>query len=143
MEAIELVQHAHIEWRARRTFFLVAAHVEVRVASTPVGKTVNEPRIAVEGENDWLVRSEQRVEIVIRKAMRMLALRLQFHEIHDVDNTHLQVGRVSAKEVDSCQSLQCWDIAAASHHDIGLLATIIAGPFPDPKPGSAVLDRLV
>src|SRR5262249_33965249 len=107
------------------------------------GKTVNEPRIAVEGENDWLVRSEQRVEIVIRKAMRMLALRLQFHEIHDVDNTHLQVGRVSAKEGDSCQSLQCWDIAAASHHDIGLLATIIAGPFPDPKPGSAVLDRLV
>src|SRR4029450_85094 len=104
---------------------------------------MNEPRVAVEGEDDRPVRSEQRVEIVVRKTMRMLARRLQLHEIHDVDNTHLQVGRVSAEEVDRSQSLERWNVSAANHHNIGLLATVIAGPVPDSQPGSAVLDRLI
>src|SRR4029077_13280179 len=104
---------------------------------------MNEPRVAVEGEDDGLVRSEQRVEIVIREAMRMLALRLELHEIYDVDDTHLQVGRVMPEEIDGSQSLQCRHVSAASHHDVGLLATVVASPFPDSQPGSAVLDRLV
>src|SRR6516225_1588428 len=107
VETIELVQYAHVERCARCTLFFVAPHVKVPVARSPVGKPVNEPWVAVEGENDWLVSSEQRVEIVIREAMRMLTRRLQFHEIHDVDNTHLQVGCVMAEEVDGSQSLQC------------------------------------
>jgi len=105
VEAIEFIQHAHVEWRARGTLFFVAAHVEVAVARSPVGKPVNEPRVAVEGEDDWFVSSEQRVEIVIREAMRMLARRLQLHEIHNIDNAHLQVGRVMPEEVDGSQSL--------------------------------------
>src|ERR1700757_2657681 len=104
---------------------------------------MNEPRVAVEGEDDRLVRREQSVKIVIREAMRMLALRLQLHKIHDVDNTHLQVSRVTTEQVDGSQSLQCRHVSAASHDNVRLLATVAAGPLPDSKPGSAVLDRLV
>src|SRR4026209_2771374 len=75
--------------------------------------------------------------------MRMLSLGLQLHEIHDVDDTHLQVGRVTAEEVDGSQSLQCRHISPASHYNIRLLAPVVAGPLPDSKPRSAVLDRLI
>jgi len=37
VEAVEIVQHAHVERRARGTLFFVAAHVKVRVARSPVG----------------------------------------------------------------------------------------------------------
>src|SRR4030095_6913444 len=97
----------------------------------------------MEGEDDWLICGEQRVEIVVREAMRMLARRLQLHEIHYVDNTYLQFGRVASEKVDGSQRLQCRHVAAANHYNVGLLATIVAGPLPDSKPGSAVLDRLV
>src|SRR6201993_4523873 len=96
----------------------------------------------MEGEDDWLIRSEQRVEIVIREAMRMLGRRLQLHEIKDVDNPHLQFGRITPEKVDGGQSLQCRHVSAANHNNVGLLATVVAGPLPDSKPGSAVLDRL-
>src|SRR5262245_4529797 len=51
VEAIELIHHAHVERRAGRTLFFVAAHVKVPMARPPVGKPMNEPRVAVEGEN--------------------------------------------------------------------------------------------
>src|SRR5262249_13232054 len=126
-----------------RTLFFVAAHVKVPMARPPVGKPMNEPWVAVEGENNWLVRGKQSVEIVIREAMWMLSLGLQLHEIHDVDNTHLQFGGVLSEEVHGSQSLQCRHVSAASHHDVGFLATVAAGPFPDSKPGGAVPYRLV
>src|SRR4029450_8509798 len=75
--------------------------------------------------------------------MGMLALRLQLHEIHDVDNTYLQVRRVAAEKVDGSQGLQCRHVSAAHHDKLGLLPTVLAAPLPDSKPGSAVLDRLI
>src|SRR5512132_4586690 len=66
VEPIEFVQHTHVERRARRTLFFIAAYVKIPVARSPVRKPVNQPGVAVEGEDDWLVCSEQRVEIVIR-----------------------------------------------------------------------------
>src|SRR5215467_4363008 len=41
VEAIEIVQHAHIERRRGGALFLVAAHVDVVVARSPVGQPVN------------------------------------------------------------------------------------------------------
>ena len=37
VEAIEIVQHAHVERRARGTLFFVAAHVKISMAGSPVG----------------------------------------------------------------------------------------------------------
>src|SRR6516165_2196753 len=97
----------------------------------------------MKGEDDRLVRGEQRVEIVVREPMRMLTRWLQLHKIHDVYDTHLQIRRMSAEEFHGSESLQRRDVAATNHHDIRFLATIIAGPLPDSQSGGAVLDRLV
>src|SRR5215211_9286466 len=50
VEAIEVVEHDHVEGRRRRALFLVAAHVEVAVVRPSVGEAVDEPGIAVVGE---------------------------------------------------------------------------------------------
>ena len=92
VEAIEIVQHAHVERRRGGALFLVAAHMDVVVARAPVGQPVNEPRVAMEGEDDRLVGREQRVEIVIRETVRVLARGLQLHQIDDIDDADLQIG---------------------------------------------------
>ena len=68
---------------------------------------------------------------------------LQLHQIDDIDDPDLQLGRVLAKDVDGGQRLQRRHVAAARHHHVGLAATVVAGPLPDAEPGGAMLDRLV
>lgn len=58
MEAVHFIQDHHVERRRRRSFFLVAADVQIAVIGTAVGEPVDEPRIAVEGENDRLALGE-------------------------------------------------------------------------------------
>ena len=55
METVEVVDHAHVERRRRRSLFLVAAHMNVVVAGPPIGQAMDEPRIAVKSEDDRLV----------------------------------------------------------------------------------------
>src|SRR3984885_12711539 len=71
VEAIEVVPDAHVERGAGGAFLLVAAHVKICVARSPVSQPVNEPRVAVKGENNGLVRSEESVEVVVRKTVWM------------------------------------------------------------------------
>ena len=52
VEAVEVVQHHHVERRRRRALLLVAAHVEVVVVRAAVGEPVDQPGIAVVGEDD-------------------------------------------------------------------------------------------
>src|SRR3954454_15709778 len=59
VEAVEVVEHDHVERRRRRAFLLVAAHVEVRVVLAAVGEAVDQPRVAVVGEDDGAVGREQ------------------------------------------------------------------------------------
>src|SRR5262249_6968916 len=125
VEAIEIVQHAHVERRRGRALFLVAAHVDVVVARSAVGQPVNKRRVTVEGEDDRLVGGEQRVKIMIREAVRVLARRLQLHQIDDIDDADLQIRRVPSKEVDGGQGLQGRDVTAAGHYDIGLAAPVV------------------
>ena len=65
VEPVEVVEHDHVERRRGRALLLVAAHVDVAVVGPPVGEAVDEPRIAVVGEDDRLVRGEERVELRI------------------------------------------------------------------------------
>ena len=66
VEAVEVVEHDHVERRRRRALFLVAAHVQVRVVGAAVGEPVDQPRIAVVGEDDRPVAREERVELARR-----------------------------------------------------------------------------
>src|SRR5262249_10682503 len=56
VEAVEVVEHDHVERRRGRALLLVAAHVQVPVVRAPVGEPVDQPRIAVVGEHDRPVR---------------------------------------------------------------------------------------
>ena len=47
------------------TLLLVTAHMQIFVIGSAIGETVNQPRITVEVENDWLISGEQRIKIAI------------------------------------------------------------------------------
>jgi len=47
------------------------------------------------------------------------------------------------QNLDRSQRLQRRHVAAAGHDHIGVASLVVAGPFPDPQPGSAVLDRRI
>ena len=74
VEAVQVVEHHHVERRGGRALFLVAAHVQVVVVGPPVGQAVDQPRVAVVGEDDRLVRGEERVELLVGQAVRVLGL---------------------------------------------------------------------
>src|SRR4029077_3446152 len=59
VEAIHVVQYRHIEGGRYRAFLLVAAHMQVHVVPAAVGEAMDEPGIAVEGEDDGLVLREE------------------------------------------------------------------------------------
>jgi hypothetical protein len=52
---------------------------------------VDERWISVEVEDDGLVLCEERVEVTIREAVRMLCIRLETVQIHDVHESDLQI----------------------------------------------------
>src|ERR1700720_669407 len=62
VETVELVQHAHVERRRGRALLLVAAHVDIAVPVPTIGQAMDEPGIAVKGEDDRLVGGEEGIE---------------------------------------------------------------------------------
>ena len=63
VEAVQIVQHRHVERRGDGALFLVAANVDVVVVGAAVGEPVDQPRVSMEGEDDRLVLGEELVEI--------------------------------------------------------------------------------
>jgi hypothetical protein len=57
-EAVEVIAHHHIEWRTGTAFFLVAAHMQIVMVGAAVSQAMNQPRVAVVGEDDRLISSE-------------------------------------------------------------------------------------
>ncbi len=90
VEAVEVVEHDHVERRRRRALLLVAADVDVRVVRAPVGEPVDQPRVPVVGEDDRPVGGEEGVELAVGEPVRVLALRLEPHQVDDVHDPHLQ-----------------------------------------------------
>src|SRR5580700_9581357 len=65
METVQIVHHGYVEGRGGGAFFLVAAHVQVRVIGASISQTMDQPRVAVEGEHDWFVSGKNGVEVAI------------------------------------------------------------------------------
>lgn len=82
LEPVQLVEHRHVEWGCSRAFLLITSHVEVVMIVTAVRQAVNQPRIAMIGENDALVLGKKSVEGVVVQAVRMFACGLACPEIH-------------------------------------------------------------
>ena len=67
VEAVQVVEHDHVEGRRGGALLLVAAHVDVVVVGAPVGEAVDQPGIAVVGEDHRPVGGEQRVELGVAR----------------------------------------------------------------------------
>jgi hypothetical protein len=83
----------------------------------------------MEGEDNRLVRGEQRVEPGILQAVRVLGFGLQFHQIDDVDNPDLQVRQVLPGDGYRGQHLQRWYVTGACHYNIWFPIALAAGPL--------------
>jgi hypothetical protein len=99
MKAIQGVAYRHVEGRGRRAFLHIAADVQVMMVGAPVSQTVDQPWIAMVREDDGLLGSEERIEIAAGEPVRMLLLRLQGHQIDDVDHAYLQPGHMLPKQL--------------------------------------------
>jgi hypothetical protein len=67
VEAVQVIEHRHVERRSRGAFLFVAAQVQVLVVGAAVGQPVNQPGIAVVGEDNRFVGGEQGVEFPVRE----------------------------------------------------------------------------
>src|SRR4051812_44093646 len=105
--------------------------MEVVLPLSLVRKTVDEPWVRVEVEDDGLVFGEDGAVFAIRQTVRMLLFWNQLKEIHDVDETNLQLRKMFAEESCRGQGLVRGDIPTGCHDDIGFLALVVAGPLPD------------
>ena len=110
---------------------------------TAIGQLMNQRGVAVEREDDGLILGEQRVIIRIAQAVGMLAGGLELHQIHHIDDPHLDLRHILPEDRHRRQRFQCGGIAAAGHHHIRLLPCVIAGPLPDADALGAVLNGLL
>ena len=109
----------------------------------PVGQTVDQPRVAVKGEDYRLISGEKRIKVLIGQPMRMFALRLKRHQINDVNNADLQLGKVPAENIHGRKRLQCRHLSGASHYNVRFGPLIGARPFPDADSSRRVLDGCI
>jgi hypothetical protein len=63
--------------------------------------------------------------------VRLLALRLQLHQIVDIDHPDLQIGQMLAKDGNGRQDLQRRRVSSTGQYHDRLGALIVAGPLPD------------
>ncbi len=128
--------------------------MDVGVVGPPVGQPVDQPRVAMVSEDHRSVGGEQRVETGVGDPVWVLAVRLEAHQIDDVDDAHLQVREVAPQDVDRGQGLQGRDVAGAGHDHVGHAvgccvlgaaggSVVVAGPVPDTDAPGAVGDRRV
>src|SRR5690606_9184601 len=89
--AVEVVEHDHVEGRGGGALLLVAAHVQIVVIGAPVGEAVDQPGVAVEGEDHRAVGGEQGVELAVGQPVRVLAVGGQAHHVDPVDHATPQL----------------------------------------------------
>src|SRR5262245_54837213 len=112
MEAREFVQQSELEGRVDVAPLAIAMHMQVLVALESIRQSMNEPRIAMEAEDDRLVGREQAVELSFTGSIGMDLRRQELEEIDDIDETYLQVRQTRAQDRRCSESLLGCDVAA-------------------------------
>jgi len=92
MKAVQVILNPHVESSRDGTFFLVAADVEIAIGPAVVRRCTNE-------EYPWKPKmmclsfvNRNRSRFI--QSMRMLAARLQPHQIDDIDHPDFQLGKM-------------------------------------------------
>jgi hypothetical protein len=99
----------------------------------------------VVGEDDGLSVREERVELGVRHAVRVLVVGLQAHEVDDVDHADRELGQVLAQDRRRRDGLERRDVARAGQDDVRLLALVRARPaqIPIPRVQCAIASSIV
>ena len=118
MKPVEIIHYHHVERSCGRPFLLVPPDMQVFMISSPICETMNQPWISVIGKDDGLVFCEKYIEILITQSMRVLALRLQGHQIDNIDNAYFKARELLSKQLDSGKGLERRDIARAGRRYI-------------------------
>src|SRR5262245_3211129 len=70
VKAINVIAHRHVKGRRGRTFFFIAADMKIGVIATSLGEPVDEPWIAVIGNDNRLLLRKQGVKVIVGEAVR-------------------------------------------------------------------------
>src|SRR6185312_16432477 len=97
---------------------------DVVVVRAPIGEPVDEGGVTVVGEDHLLVGGEERVELRVGEAVRVLPLVLQAHQVHHVHHAYAQVGQVLAQERGGGHGLERGNVAGAAEHHVALGAVV-------------------
>src|ERR1700730_698019 len=139
LEAIHAIEDGHVEGSRGGSLLDVTADVDVVVITPAIGEAMDQRGIAVEGEQDGLVGSEQGVEVFIGQAVRMFGDGLQGHQVHDVDDADAKVGDIFAEQGHGSENFESGNIAGAGHDNVGR-AFVVAGPLPGAESRGAMAD---
>ena len=74
MEPVKLVEHNHVEWCRGCPLFLEPVNVQIVMVGSTIGQLVNQQGLPVIGKDDGFVPGEQRIEVLVAEAVRMLVL---------------------------------------------------------------------
>jgi len=105
-----------------------------------VQERVDDVRVSVEGEDDVRLGGEQLREAIGRHPVRVLVRARDGEEIDDVDDPHVQLGRVLAQEGGRRHRLQRRHVAGAGENHVGIVRTS-GRPFPHRRAAGAVVAR--
>lgn len=112
VETVNMVLNTHIEARGDRTLFHITEHLDVAVV-TSISELVNELGISVIHEDNGLVLREDRVKCVVAQTVRVILMRIELHQVNNVDETDLQIGHIIAQDGRRCKRFHRRRIAAA------------------------------
>src|SRR5262249_36725029 len=139
-EAINLVVDGQFHRRVDVAFLLVPAYMQALILSA-ISQAMDQPRVAVEVEDDRFVAGEERIKVRLRQTVRMFGAGLQFEQIDDVNETDLDVREFLAEQDGGGQRLLRGYIASGSHDEVRLATLVVARPIPDTDALRAVGDR--
>ena len=85
VEAVEMVEHGHVESRGDGAFLAVAVHVQLLVVGAVVGEAVHQPGVAMKGKHYRFVAGEEGVVVGVAQAVGVLGAAL---ELEQIDHVH-------------------------------------------------------
>ena len=139
-EAVNLVLDRQLQGCIDIALFFITADVHVVVIRSTVSKAMDQPRISMKVKDDWFVDGEERIEILIRQAVRMFRARLQLEKINYIDVTDLEIREFFSQQRNGRQCFLRWYITSRSHHHIWFAALIVTCLTPGANPLGAVCD---
>jgi len=138
--SVGLVADSKLERGVNVALLLVTTNAHALLSLALVGKTVDQPRVGVEVENNRLVIGKDGIVLGVGQTVWMIAIGLQLEQVDDIDEANLQLGKMLTKKGSSSKRFLRASVTATCHDDIRLCTCIVGGPRPNTKTLATVGD---